>query len=230
MDIFAVSSSTKPDYDVIDASILMDSAYIPPLVPTELAHLMQSICSEEGSAWLRQSAASKCIKWRRDHPGDFIPYASNTALTFRDPAKCALSPVLTVNPFGDRRFWHRVEVADWAEGLRRSLEAEKFLELTQQAQEVEAIRQWKSRELVRRRTRGPGRPNSRRFAPNLIHQDPLGVLHLASQLRRKGRMVLELLSSLGLLGCFAALMTGSDQPAWRGARGCAYDVRWWWFI
>jgi len=230
MDIFAVSSLTKPDYDVMDASVLMDSGYVQPLVPTDLANLMEHICSEDGSTWLRQSTATKCIKWRRDHPGEFVHLASRTALTFRDPAKCALSPVLTVNPFGARRYWHRVEMSDWAEGLRRSLEAEQLDRMSQRASEMEALRQWGANELVRRRKRGSksSRPQPRSLAPNLVHQDPLGVLHFASQLRRNARLVLELVSSLGLVGCFAAWLVRPERPPPRGL-GILFsleDIRW----
>lgn len=216
MDIFAVSSLTKPDYDVMDASVLMDSGYVQPLVPTDLANLMENICSEDGSTWLRQSTATKCIKWRNDHPGEFAYFASRTALTFRDPAKCALSPVLTVNPFVARRYWHRVEMSDWAEGLRRSLEAEQLDRMSQRASDMEAVRQWGARELVRQRKKGSKSSRPRPLTPNMVHQDPLGVLHFASQLRRNARLVLELLSSLGIVGCFAAWLARPDHPSRRG--------------
>lgn len=227
VDVFAVSSLTKPDYDVVDASILMNSAYIQPLVPTDLATLMERVCSEEGSTLLRQSAASKCIRWRRDHLGDYSHVTANTALTFRDPAKCALSPVLTLNPFGARRHWHRVELSDWAEGLRKSLESAKLDEISRQAQEVEALRQLRTRELVRQRRQGSDRSRSRHSTPNLVHQDPLGVLHLAGLLRRNGRMALELISIPGLLGCFAALLAEPEPQMPWGMKSLVLDVTWW---
>lgn len=226
VDVFAVSGSTKPDHDVIDASILMDSAYVQPLVPTELAALMERICSEEGSASLRQSAASKCIRWKKDHSGDYAHIAAHTALTFRDPTKCALSPVLTLNPFGVRRYWHRVELSDWAEGLRRSLESAKLDEMTRQGHEVEFLRQERSCGLIRRPKPSSKGSRSQYSTPNLIHQDPLGVLHLTGLLRRNGRLVLELISIPGILGCFAALLA-DPEPTMAWGKSFVLDVTWW---
>lgn len=227
VDVFAVSSLTKPDYDVIDASVLMDSAYVQPLVPTELATLMERVCSEEGSTWLRQSAATKCISWRRDHSNDYAHFAAHTALTFRDPAKCALSPVLTMNPFAASRYWHRVELSDWADGLRRSLESARMDEMSRQAEEVKFLRQWQSRGLVRRRRHGSERSNSRHSTPNLVHQDPLGVLHMAGVLRRNGRLALELVSIPSLLSCFAAILAEPEPTVAWSMKSLVVDVTWW---
>lgn len=227
VDVFAVSSLTEPDYDVIDASILMNSAYSPPLVPTELAPLMEKICSEEGSTWLRQSAASKCIRWRKDHLGDYSQSATHNAVTFRDPRKCALSPVLTLNPFGVRRYWHRVELSDWAEGLRRSLKSARLDEISWQPEEMEFPEQRASRGLVRRSRQASRRSRRQDSTSNMIHQDPLGVLHLAGLMRRNGRLILELISIPGILGCFAALVAGPEPTMTWSMKNLVTDVTWW---
>ncbi|KHO00869.1 Cell division protein GTP binding protein [Metarhizium album ARSEF 1941] len=75
--IHAISSATQVDPDVIDASILMSSEYLPPFVATDLGNLVKDLLSVEGSTWLRHSAACKAIKWMRQqrHQGGLLPSA-----------------------------------------------------------------------------------------------------------------------------------------------------------
>lgn len=201
-DILAVSSATKADYDVMDASILMSSGYVQPLVPTDLEKLVHSLFSVDGSAWLRHTASEKCIQWRKEQNQGLH---FDMALMHRDPTKCALSPVLTVNPFVQRQQWSRIEVSNWAQGLRHSLEAERCQHVAAQRALVESHRRTPSRDLARRRkAASPSPKQNGAEARNLTHQDPLGLLHIGSSLKRNGRLTCELMSSLGLLGCFAA--------------------------
>lgn len=201
LDILAVSSATKPDYDVMDASILMSSGYVQPLVATDLERLVRHIFSVDGSAWLRHTASQKCVQWRRDNTQGLD---LEMALMHRDPAKCALSPVLTINPFVQRQRWSRIEVSNWAQGLRRSLEVERCHYAQAQKAVVEAHRRTPSRDLAKRREESLSPRQRWADTRNLTHQDPLGLLYIGSTLKRNGRLTCELMSSLGLLGCFAA--------------------------
>lgn len=62
---FAVSSHSGPDDDNMDASLLMSSDYVQPLLPSELAALVNQVFDPESIAWLRHSAAKKYLAWRR---------------------------------------------------------------------------------------------------------------------------------------------------------------------
>ncbi|KAK7403606.1 hypothetical protein QQX98_010618 [Neonectria punicea] len=61
--VYAISTEEQTDYETIDASVLMNSEYIPPLVPTDLYRLVDHIFSLDGSAQLRHSAAVKTGVW-----------------------------------------------------------------------------------------------------------------------------------------------------------------------
>ncbi|PHH73923.1 hypothetical protein CDD82_5196 [Ophiocordyceps australis] len=64
-NIYAVSSATHADDDMMDATILMSSGYVQPLVPTDLDGLVAQIFSVDGGSLLRHSAAAKAVEWRR---------------------------------------------------------------------------------------------------------------------------------------------------------------------
>lgn len=62
---FAVSSTLGLDTETMDASVLMSPDYTQPLIPSELAALVNHVFDPESIAWLRHSAAKKFIGWRR---------------------------------------------------------------------------------------------------------------------------------------------------------------------
>lgn len=62
---FAVSSSPVSDSEVMDASLLMSSDYIQPLLPSEFPPLVSLLFDPENVSWLRHAAARKFIHWRR---------------------------------------------------------------------------------------------------------------------------------------------------------------------
>ncbi|EFY87505.1 hypothetical protein MAC_06482 [Metarhizium acridum CQMa 102] len=197
--IYAISSATQADAETIDASILMSSDYLPPLVATDLDHLVEDLLSVEGSTWLRHSAACKAIKWMRQqrHQGSLLP----SALTCTKLSPLfGLSRVHFTNQTLNQQDRGRIEVASWAEGLRQSLVAERLRQ--QVAQSMSLTRKQLA---VTRRSR-PSPKSSRTSAPSLTttHQDPLGLLELVSQLQTGGKLTLELISSFGILGCVAA--------------------------
>jgi hypothetical protein len=69
---YAVSSTLGPDNDTMDASLLMSPEYIQPILPSELAVLVNQVFDPDSIAWLRHSAAKKFMAWRRRTklPGD----------------------------------------------------------------------------------------------------------------------------------------------------------------
>ncbi|KAF1834458.1 hypothetical protein BDW02DRAFT_568986 [Decorospora gaudefroyi] len=71
---YTVSSTSGPDQDNMDASLLMSPDYVQPLLPSELTALVNQVFDPESIAWLRHSAAKKYLTWRRRTklPGDPI--------------------------------------------------------------------------------------------------------------------------------------------------------------
>jgi hypothetical protein len=65
---YTVSSASGPDRETIDASLLMSPEYVQPLIPSELAVLMEQIFETEVMTYLRHTAAKKLISWHASHP------------------------------------------------------------------------------------------------------------------------------------------------------------------
>lgn len=199
--IYAVSSATLADRDTIDASILMNSGYLQPLVATDLEGLVHSIFSVDGSSWLRHSAAVKSVNWRRQHSRKST---SRSALACRRLSNEGANAARAVtNSYGEHRHWGRIEVASWAECLRHSLDIERF-DRCRRLSAPETV--WREMPLAKT-TKQHQREAQHRFSEhpaNTNHQDPLGLLELASQMKHGGGITWELLSSLGILGCLAA--------------------------
>lgn len=81
---FAVACVNGPDYDNMDASLLMSSEYIQPLVPSELQLLINQIFQPHVVDYLRHTAAKKLTTW----------YNSGARLTaLRTPSPSAHSHV-----------------------------------------------------------------------------------------------------------------------------------------
>lgn len=201
-DIYAISSATQPDYETIDASVLMKSDYLPPLVETDLTALVADILSLDGSMWLRHTAAAKAAQWvQRRRQCSTI----NTALTCRRFSVNTMLASPQVSP-PTQQYWSRVEASSWAEALRQSLSVQR-LDLSRQLLCLESSATGDMPLAVRQkhRKKHKSRPHSH-VVPrcNTSHQDPLGLLELVSQFKNGGQVTLELLSSLGIVGAIAA--------------------------
>ncbi|KAI9692193.1 MAG: hypothetical protein M1822_006423 [Bathelium mastoideum] len=66
---FLVSSATGSDAENMDASLLMSSEYMQPLLPSELYSLVDHLFHPENAAWLRHLAARKFLQWRSTRDG-----------------------------------------------------------------------------------------------------------------------------------------------------------------
>lgn len=60
---YTISCVNGPDFDTMDASLLMSSEYVQPLLPSELALLIGQVFEPENVAYLRHTAARKLINW-----------------------------------------------------------------------------------------------------------------------------------------------------------------------
>jgi hypothetical protein len=69
----AISSARKDDAEVIDASLLMSSQYLPPLITSELHYLVEHLFDPINMARLRRLSAQSAATYRRAHPSDPQP-------------------------------------------------------------------------------------------------------------------------------------------------------------
>lgn len=200
--INAVSSATQCDHETIDASILMRSDYLPPLISTDLDSLVAKALSAEGSTWLRHSAACKAIQWLRQQRRQ--GRLAQSALTCRQLSTVTgVGPRHYTNGSFERQDWGRVEISSWAEGLRQSLAAERLALSRQQITPSLSSAQMPLAVTKRHRPYSKS-PEIRPPTVTANHQDPLGLLGLVSQLQTGSKLTFELVSSLGVLGCVAA--------------------------
>lgn len=195
--IFAVSNTTQPDDDVMDASTLMNSSYIEPLLPTDLRRLVDNIFSLEGASRLRHSAAVKAVKWaheqNRYHPADW-------ALTRR--SFNSGTSTITIDPFFQMRDWRRLDASGWAQNLRQSLDSERIMTATASSQLTNELISKASGTLAKRHNRRAG-SRRRRRASQTHDQDPLGLVRLAAQVKDTGAFAVELVGGIGVLGYLA---------------------------
>ncbi|KAF4466749.1 hypothetical protein FALBO_6390 [Fusarium albosuccineum] len=211
--VYAISTETRPDYDTMDASVLMDSEYIPPLVSTDLNKLVDYVFSLDGSARLRHAAAVKCVKWRRDHGDSLLQSAlSSGGMVSRSIPERALR----LRSFRRTPSWDRLELYNWANNLRQSLHSERIYHLMEERSNADATA-YESR-LVRVAPDGGRQKYPRREETKKpTHQDPLGILEVGGKVKQKGMFALEMVSSVGLIGlAFSKII----HPDWAsGAKG-----------
>lgn len=202
--VLCVSNAATTDHDTIDASVLMSSGYVQPLVKTDLQSLVDNIFSPDGSAWLRHSAAIKGVEWWQQRQGGSL----QLALARRRDLGV---PMLATAHVGrdQQQDWGRIEVVDWARSLRRSLMVERLDSVS--GQDALALLPRSSTLAMTKREQGQSRGQSNGRLAATVHQDPLGLLVMASDVKRTGRLALELLSSIGFIGCVAAWII---QPDW----------------
>lgn len=152
---YTVSSITGPDHETMDASLLMSPDYIQPLVPSELALLVQHIFQTDIISYLRYSAARKLITWQGNYtcltdpanpttsPLAFSPPVSSLALQHSNPASKSgmplppgsdLSESMTSNSQAMTRLAEhtrqeerlaQVRLEKWASDLQSSLQRER---------------------------------------------------------------------------------------------------------
>ncbi|PFH59743.1 hypothetical protein XA68_11924 [Ophiocordyceps unilateralis] len=197
--IYAVSCTAQSDCTASEQEMHMSFEHIHPQAPTDLADLVDHIFSQDGSSWLRHSAAVKSVHWRRRQ----LEMASRSALTLRNITYSGTmtSPCL---PFSEAPHRERIVFSSWAESLRQSLTAERICRscsnLPSEVQRIELAMTQTGKSLNVARVQKSVERTSK------VHQDPLGLLKLASQINHGGRLSLELLTSLGGFGVAAWLV------------------------
>ncbi|KAK1595202.1 Septin-domain-containing protein [Colletotrichum navitas] len=136
-DIYAISSELGSDHDVMDASLLMSSEYLQPLVPTDLPRLLERIFSVDGATWLRHAAATKLLGWRLRRPKTSNSSAGlslqtdgcteRRLLRTRTGSLTPLAMSCVPNHARYEERFYRVQLRDWAADLQRSLANERAI-------------------------------------------------------------------------------------------------------
>lgn len=88
---FAISSLAD-DGDIMDASTLMASDYLPPLAPSDLKDFVDALFNPTTIARLRHLSAKKFLSWRRDHLSQNPTLTKQNLLAARPPLE---SPAVT---------------------------------------------------------------------------------------------------------------------------------------
>jgi hypothetical protein len=101
---FAISTVFGNDSEMLDASVLMSSQYVPPLVPSELGYVVNQLLEPENMARMRHVSATKFLLWRQQnlglhmnlqtqtllrspHFGRTLPSVTDTGSILDDPSK-----------------------------------------------------------------------------------------------------------------------------------------------
>ncbi|KAK0269891.1 hypothetical protein LTR35_014567 [Friedmanniomyces endolithicus] len=151
----AISSALGDDAETIDASILMSSQYMQPLVPSELGYLVEHLLDPDNIARMRHISATKFLLWRQQNLGHhlvdiqnlleepskvLVPHASSSY--FRSASPSAISETSASGgaatsaalahyneqppaPGSDTAPFRQVRLAKWARDLQRGLENER---------------------------------------------------------------------------------------------------------
>ncbi|KAI5460065.1 hypothetical protein BGZ63DRAFT_426013 [Mariannaea sp. PMI_226] len=205
--VYAVSTETRTDYDTMDASVLMDSEYIPPLIPTELSRLSDLIFSLDGSAQLRYAVATKSVEWRRNYGYG----AMQVALQNRSLVQGTSLRVRSVYP---SQCWERLDIYNWAAHLRQSLHSEQLRYLL--SEKIDNQTTPTESRLVRLGSQKeddaqPETPRGTQRGSLRHHQDPLGILELGGRLKQRGMFALEMVTGIGILGYVIAQLMRANR-------------------
>ncbi|KAI0399587.1 hypothetical protein F4802DRAFT_588830 [Xylaria palmicola] len=218
---YTASSTTASDHDIMDASLLMSPEYVQPLIPTDLAFLVAKMFSPDGASWLRHSVARKFVQWREVRPrrprGLYRPLDPPVP-DFSSGLTQQLSLALARCSSSQQSHGAgRVQLASWAAELQRSLASERLRYEALPRGERAVWLTEKLHECVQdgtlvavngaREADSGGRRRSQRKETGRYgalethqHQDPLGLLQVVADLKARGWMAVEVLSSLGLVG------------------------------
>ncbi|KAI2626706.1 Septin-domain-containing protein [Hypoxylon sp. NC1633] len=219
---YAVSNATGSDHEIMDASLLMSSDYVQPLVTSELKYLVENVFSPNGVSWLRHVAAKKYLDWRSTTPSRprhlYRPLNAAGPAPSSIPARpldgtvvqCSSLALACLNDALRDQSPPRLHVVDWAADLQRSLASERArgerpIWLTEPLNE----RIQDGTLVSTRTTKGTRRMETRRKSKHVLskrtsqHQDPLGLLQVAADLKARGWVALEVIGSLGVIGGLA---------------------------
>ena len=237
---YAISAATTNDDDNMDASILMSSDYIQPLMPTELAILVGHVFERDSISWLRYSAAKKCLQWRNGSIGGSAltrnippPVSIKRSFSGGSGLPIVTPPIGATNTYALARITDhtqreerlaQVRLSKWASDLQRSLQNERarFEALARGERAVWLTE--RLNECVQDGTLVPisatGRRSESSIAGQLVRQgaaysqrsnrgaslnrqDPLGLVQLNEEMKRRSWAALQIVGSFGIIGGLA---------------------------
>ncbi|KAI1082189.1 Poly(A) polymerase central domain-containing protein [Whalleya microplaca] len=228
---YAISNATGSDHDVMDASLLMSPDYVQPLISSELSYLVEKIFSPNGASWIRHNAAKKYLDWRATtssrprhlyRPLTFPAPVPSSALV-QPPGNMSSSSWALARVHDQQPRFH---VVDWAADLQRSMASERSRyealargeravwlteKLNECVQDGTLVAVNRSREISPMRRRNNSQRGTWKRAEQ--HQDPLGLLEVAADLKARGWVALELLGSLGVIGGLAIWLSRQHWPS-----------------
>ncbi|RDL40779.1 p-loop containing nucleoside triphosphate hydrolase [Venustampulla echinocandica] len=228
---YAISTTASKDHENMDASLLMSPDYVSPLIPSELSILVSQIFDPSNISWLRHSAAKKFIQWRDfSTPSQSIyqPIGASSSPISTAPVGATTSYALariTDHAQREERI-AQVRLANWAADLQRSLQNERA-RFDQLARSERAV--WLTERLGECVQDGSIIPISQArkqddgYSCSLIKQgsysrrkewsigpqrdidvhDPLGLLQLNVEMKKRGWVAVKFLGGFGILGGLA---------------------------
>lgn len=242
---YAVSTMLSKDLESMDASLLMSSDYVQPLVQSELTALVDQLFEPDSIAWLRNSAAKKFIQWRTN------PLVQRPQSLYRPIAQSMMSsstsqiltaPVGATTSYALARITDhtqreekltQVRLSKWAADLQRSLQnerarfetlarSERAVWLTERlgecVQDGTLVPISQARQSQRRPDAGvlvkeASYSRSKSSGSILNTRDPLGILAFNEDMKRRGIIALQLVSSFGIIGGLAFWINRNWQPS-----------------
>jgi hypothetical protein len=133
---YAISTTPSKDHENMDASLLMSSDYVQPLIGSELNLLVSQIFERDTISWLRHSAAKKFLAWRNSSTPLSKPQCLYKPLTppTTNSSQMLTAPVGATTSYALARITDhtqreerlaQVRLANWAADLQRSLQNER---------------------------------------------------------------------------------------------------------
>lgn len=224
---YAVSSLAGSDHDIMDASVLMSPDYVQPLVTSELTTLVEQVFCENGASWLRHAAAQKYVQWKRSQN---FPQPRGLPRLLGMPAGNSLVATglrtypqpRTVDNQQQHERLARVQMANWASNLQRSLRKEQaqFEALAHRERADWLLRKlseeygegrlgavedsdYRGLSLHDKKKTRLSRNRKQQGTSTELHQDPLGLVQVTANMKARSWDAVQLLGSLGLLGGLA---------------------------
>ncbi|KAL8737465.1 MAG: hypothetical protein Q9181_001653 [Wetmoreana brouardii] len=218
---FAVSSAPSNDQDNMDASLLMSSEYIQPLLPSELGTMIDQLFDNDNIAKLRYLSAKKLVQstpalqlmWTaRSASGSFFGPA-NAASSFTPSQTLTLDP--PYRPFSQQSLsgsmkqeeQAQVRLTKWAKNLKKtSLDGRaesKELEQSDQSS-ISSEKSMILSELANTGTSPFGIPST---------DDPLGLLRSEEYLRHYGWRFFKVVGTFSVFGAVAVWVIRGYDPA-----------------
>ncbi|TQS35134.1 hypothetical protein Golomagni_04455 [Golovinomyces magnicellulatus] len=243
---FAISCKTSPDYETMDASLLMSPDYVQPLVESELIILIHKIFQRDSISWLRHVTAKKYILWRKSSGTSATPQTLYHPLRTLSSSQILTAPVGPTTSYALARITDhtqreeriaQVRLANWAADLQRSLQiersrfesiarseravwlTERFGECVQDGTIVPLSQVRKDKNKIDSELNSFIKSSS--FSPHNLNDryvdtsDPLGLLSLNYEFKRRGLILLKMLSSLGIISGFAFYAARAWYENWQ---------------